>query len=76
LLSVTDDDDFVVSKDDRNLRSQLEDWLDTQIAELPNEMIVHNAFEARVAPHPFINFLNYVLLAKSGADIACTALFD
>lgn len=76
LLPVSDDDDFVINEDDRYLRSQLEDWLDTQIAELPNEMIVDDAFDARVAPHPFINFLNYVLLAKSGADMACTALFD
>ena len=28
------------------------------------------------APHAFVNLLNYILLEKSGADIACTALFD
>ena len=39
-------------------------------------MRVENAFEARVKPHPFINLLNYILLESSGADIACTALFD
>lgn len=54
----------------------MEDWLDTQIAQLPYAMIINNSFEARKSPHPFVNLLNYILLEKCGADIACTALFD
>lgn len=39
-------------------------------------MRINNSFEARKSPHAFVNLLNYILLEKSGADIACTALFD
>ena len=45
------------------LRNQLEDWLDTQIAELP-AMRINNSFEARKSPHAFVNLLNYILLEK------------
>ncbi len=27
-------------------------------------MMINHAFEARVAPHPFTNFMNYALLEK------------
>ncbi|WP_460988786.1 5'-nucleotidase C-terminal domain-containing protein, partial [Staphylococcus aureus] len=42
----------------------------------PYDMMIHPAFAARVAPHPFITFMNYALLDNRGADVACPALFD
>ncbi|HFE4155230.1 TPA: bifunctional UDP-sugar hydrolase/5'-nucleotidase [Staphylococcus aureus] len=76
LLPVIDDSTFTIDEDDQHLRKQLEDWLDYEITTLPYDMTINHAFEARVAPHPFTNFMNYALLEKSDADVACTALFD
>ncbi|WP_241373665.1 bifunctional metallophosphatase/5'-nucleotidase [Staphylococcus aureus] len=76
LLPVIDDPTFTIDEDDQHIRKQLEDWLDYEITTLPYDMTINHAFEARVAPHPFTNFMNYALLEKSGADVACTALFD
>ncbi|PAK63744.1 bifunctional metallophosphatase/5'-nucleotidase [Staphylococcus caprae] len=76
LLNVEDDSNFEIEPQDLKLRTHLENWLDEKVATLPTSMRVENAFEARVKPHPFINLLNYILLESSGADIACTALFD
>lgn len=76
LLPVIDDPTFTIDEDDQHIRKQLEDWLDYEITTLPYDMMINHAFEARVAPHPFTNFMNYALLEKSGADVACTALFD
>ncbi len=44
--------------------SSSEDWLDYEITTLPYDMTINHAFEARVAPHPFTNFMNYALLEK------------
>ena len=76
LMNVHNNTSFKPNDEDIVLRNQLEDWLDTQIAELPYAMRINNSFEARKSPHAFVNLLNYILLEKSGADIACTALFD
>ena len=76
LMNVHNNTSFKPNDEDVSLRNQLEDWLDTQIAELPYAMRINNSFEARKSPHAFVNLLNYILLEKSGADIACTALFD
>ena len=74
-MNVNNNTSFKPNVEDIALRNQLEDWLDTQIAELPT-LRINNSFEARKSPHAFVNLLNYILLEKSGADIACTALFD
>ncbi|MBH4806571.1 bifunctional metallophosphatase/5'-nucleotidase [Staphylococcus aureus] len=69
LLPVIDDSTFTIDEDDQHLRKQLEDWLDYEITTLPYDMTINHAFEARVAPHPFTNFMNYALLEKSGAKL-------
>ncbi|MDN9006630.1 bifunctional metallophosphatase/5'-nucleotidase, partial [Staphylococcus aureus] len=76
LIPVIYDSTFTIDEDDQQLRNQLEDWLDYEITTLPYVMTINHAFEARVAPHPFTYFMNYAFLEKSGADVACTALFD
>lgn len=64
LLPVIDDSTFTIDEDDQHIRKQLEDWLDYEITTLPYDMTINHAFEARVAPHPFTNFMNYALLEK------------
>lgn len=56
--------------------AEVDAWLDVPIARLEETMIVDDAFVARTTPHPYINFLNYILMDVSGADIAASALFD
>lgn len=58
------------------LDAEVDAWLDVPIAQLDETMIVDDAFIARTAPHPYINFLNYILMEVSGADIAASSLFD
>ncbi|TGE16312.1 bifunctional metallophosphatase/5'-nucleotidase [Staphylococcus petrasii] len=76
LLPVTSETDFELLPEDASLLNNLENWLDTNITTLPEPMLVEDKFEARVKPHPLLNLINLILLEKSGADIASTALFD
>lgn len=76
LLSVTSNIELTLLDQDASLLTHLEDWLDTNITTLSEPMLINDKFEARRQPHPFLNLLNYILLEKSGADIASTALFD
>lgn len=76
LLPVTSDIELTLLEQDASLLTHLEDWLDTNITTLSEPMLINDKFEARRQPHPFLNLLNYILLEKSGADIASTALFD
>ena len=64
LMNVHNSTSFKPNDEDIALRNQLEDWLDTQIAELPYAMRINNSFEARKSPHAFVNLLNYILLEK------------
>ena len=70
------DSEYSLLPEDSKLLTHLEDWLDTEITTLPEPMLVKDQFEARMKPHPLINLINVMLLEKSGADIASTALFD
>ena len=76
LLPVVGDSEYSLLPEDSKLLTHLEDWLDTEITTLPEPMLVKDQFEARMKPHPLINLINVMLLEKSGADIASTALFD
>ena len=76
LVSVPSHLSLTLSNNDHSLLNELEDWLDTDITTLSEPMLVTHQFEARTHPHSLINLINYILLEKSGADIACTALFD
>ena len=76
LVSVPSHLSLTLSNNDRSLLNELEDWLDTDITTLSEPMLVTHQFEARTHPHSLINLINYILLEKSGAEIASTALFD
>ena len=76
LVSVPSHLSLTLSNNDHSLLNELEDWLDTDITTLSEPMLVTHQFEARTHPHSLINLINYILLEKSGADIASTALFD
>ena len=63
LMNVNNSTSFKPNVEDIALRNQLEDWLDTQIAELPYAMRINNSFEARITAC-IVNLLNYILLEK------------
>ncbi|MHD0398534.1 bifunctional metallophosphatase/5'-nucleotidase [Staphylococcus simulans] len=75
-LTPTSNNDNVFTKNMAALEAEVNAWLDVSIAKLDETMIVDDAFVARTTPHPYINFLNYILMEVSGADIAASALFD
>lgn len=76
LIPIVADSEFNLSLDDTKLLTNLEDWLDTEITTLSEPMLVKDKFMARITPHPLVNLINVMLLEKSDADIASTALFD
>ncbi|RCW64269.1 bifunctional metallophosphatase/5'-nucleotidase [Saliterribacillus persicus] len=78
LHSVTED-----TKEDPDILSLVEvdeketqRWLDQAIGEVEGDMLITDAFEARLKEHPFIEFINRVQMETAGVDISNTALFD
>ncbi|WP_204122441.1 bifunctional metallophosphatase/5'-nucleotidase [Lacticaseibacillus mingshuiensis] len=56
---------------------QVEDWLDAPLGQvIKGDMTITDSFQARVAEHPYIEFINRVEMAATGTDIAGTALFN
>lgn len=55
---------------------ELEEYLKQGIANIGEDLHVHDVFEARLKGHPFINLLHEVQLEASGADISVLSLFD
>ena len=56
--------------------AEVDAWLDIPIAHLQETMQIEDPLLARTQPHPYINFLNYILMEVSDAQIAASALFD
>ena len=52
-----------------------EAWLDETIGVIEGDLQIENPFLARIQEHPYIEFINRIQMAKSGASISCTALF-
>ncbi|KPN95261.1 2', 3'-cyclic nucleotide 2'-phosphodiesterase [Lysinibacillus sp. ZYM-1] len=52
-----------------------EAWLDETIGMIHGDLQIENPFLARVQEHPYIEFINRIQMAVSGASISCTALF-
>lgn len=60
-----------------DLQAQTQVWLDQPLGKISGyDLRIHDAFEARVHKHPLVSFINQVQLAKSGAQISATALFN
>ncbi|THF83521.1 bifunctional metallophosphatase/5'-nucleotidase [Cohnella fermenti] len=51
-------------------------WLDQPIGFVEGDMTIADPMKARLAEHPYIEFLNRVQMEAAEADISCTSLFD
>ncbi|MHC5267733.1 bifunctional metallophosphatase/5'-nucleotidase [Enterococcus sp. LJL98] len=58
------------------LSEEVEEWLDQTLGEVIGEMTITDPNAARLAEHPYIEFINHVQMAASGADISLTSLFN
>ncbi|GAB2025008.1 bifunctional metallophosphatase/5'-nucleotidase [Lactovum odontotermitis] len=58
------------------INNQTEDWLDTPMGSVTGDMTIKDPMEARIHEHPYIEFINKVQMAASGAKISGTALFN
>ncbi len=57
------------------LQTKLEAWLDEPIGTVNGNMLIEDAFQARLADNPYVEFINKVQLEVSDAQISSTALF-
>ena len=51
-------------------------WLNQVLGEAPLLPVTHDAFEARIYGHPYIEFLNQLQLRETGADFSAIALVN
>ena len=58
------------------LNDQVNNWLETAIGTVGDNMQVTAHFDARLHNHPFIELVNQVQMAATGTDISNTALFN
>jgi 2',3'-cyclic-nucleotide 2'-phosphodiesterase/3'-nucleotidase len=60
-----------------DLQAQTQVWLDQPLGRISDyDLRIYDALDARVHKHPLVSFINQVQLAKSGAQISATALFN
>jgi 2',3'-cyclic-nucleotide 2'-phosphodiesterase/3'-nucleotidase len=57
------------------LQNETEQWLDQTLGVVEGDMIIEDAFQARLADNPYVEFINRVQLKATGAMISCAALF-
>src|SRR5699024_4289946 len=58
------------------LQEKVNQWLDTPVGQVGDNMQVTNHFEARSHNHPFIELVNRVQMSATHTTIANTALFN
>lgn len=58
------------------LNQVVETWLDQPLAKVQGDMRIRDPFAARVHETPYIEFIQRVQMASTGADISGTALFN
>ena len=58
------------------ISNEAEDWLDTPMGKVEGDMTITDPMAARLAEHPYIEFVNRVQMEASGAQISGTALFN
>ncbi|WP_284141743.1 bifunctional UDP-sugar hydrolase/5'-nucleotidase [Virgibacillus sp. LDC-1] len=51
-------------------------WLDQPIGQIDGNMEIDDPFQARVAKHPFIEFIQHVQMDAAGVDISVTSLLN
>lgn len=58
------------------LSSEVETWLDQPCGKVEGDMLIHDPMAARLTEHPYIELINKVQMAASGAKISGAALFN
>ncbi|SCC02675.1 bifunctional metallophosphatase/5'-nucleotidase [Weissella bombi] len=58
------------------LQKQVNDWLDTPVGHVGDNMQITDHFAARLHNHPFIELVNQVQMAATDTQISNTALFN
>lgn len=58
------------------IEKKLEKWLDQPLGQVNGDMRITDPMAARLKEHPYIEFINKVQMAASGAKISGTALFN
>lgn len=58
------------------ISEEVENWLDQTLGEVTGDMTITDPNAARLLEHPYIEFINKVQMAASGADISLTSLFN
>ena len=59
-----------------DLSEEVEIWLDQTLGEVTGDMTIKDPNAARLAEHPYVEFINKVQMDASGADISLTSLFN
>ena len=59
-----------------DVESNLQVYLDREIGEFEQDILVDDIFEARLKGHPFLNFLHQVHLDVAKADFSAISMFD
>ncbi|WNS44012.1 bifunctional UDP-sugar hydrolase/5'-nucleotidase [Paenibacillus sp. MMS20-IR301] len=67
------DEDFLSQFTEEERATQA--WLDQPIGSSEGDLSIPDPFTARLADHPFTEFVNRVQLAVTGAEISCAAIF-
>lgn len=60
----------------KELTKEVETWLDQPCGKVVGDMTITDPMRARIHEHPYVEFINRVQMAASGADISGTALFN
>ena len=58
------------------IEEELQTWLDQPLGKVSGDMRIIDPMGARLKEHPYIEFINRVQMAASGAKISGTALFN
>ncbi|OTN77634.1 hypothetical protein A5886_002734 [Enterococcus sp. 8G7_MSG3316] len=58
------------------INEELNTWLDQPLGQVEGDMRITDPMGARIKEHPYIEFINRVQMAASGAKISGTALFN
>lgn len=58
------------------ITEELDTWLDQPLGKVVGDMRIVDPMGARIKEHPYIEFINRVQMAASGAHISGTALFN
>lgn len=58
------------------IEEELQTWLDQPLGKVSGDMRITDPMGARLKEHPYIEFINRVQMAASGAKISGTALFN